>query len=189
MKWTKILVFFAVLAASLGPLGLREAQGGFGELSATGSYSRSNFGNNTYSTTRRWTTALSWFLTSVTALELSYTATDTFFNYDPVQTTSINEQALGLSLVQALVPQSFVIQPYVKGGVAQYNRKQSGTISGIPTAPTESKSPSGLLGAGAKIFLLRNFSLKIEAVTFLPDLLIKEAKNNFTVSGGFGWQF
>lgn len=160
-----------------------------GEISVMGSYSKTNFGNNTFSTTRRYTGAAAVNLTPVTQVELSYTYTDTFFNYDPIQTTSINEQVLSLSVVQSLVPPNWIIQPYGKGGVAQYNREQSGTVAGIPSAKTSSKSPSAVLGAGLRIYLLKNFSLKIEGVTYLPDMKFEEAKNNFSFQGGFGWSF
>ena len=160
-----------------------------GELSVTGSYSKSNLGNNAYSTSRRYMAALGVNLTSVTEIELSYTDTKSFFNYDPVQTTTVTEQALSLSLIQSLVPSSWIFQPYVKVGGAQYNRQQSGTISGVPTTPTESKSPSAVLGGGVRIYLLMNFSLEVEGVTFLPDMKISQAKDNFSATGGVSWHF
>ncbi|MEW6057317.1 MAG: outer membrane beta-barrel protein [Bdellovibrionota bacterium] len=187
-KWAIALLFF--IALWLAPT--REVHAGFelmGEVSLMISYSKTNFGENAYTTSRRYMGALSVYITPLTQIELSYTHTDTFFNYDPVQTTDINEQALGLSVIQALVPREWVVQPYGKAGIAQYNRKQSGTVAGIPTRPTSSKSPSAILGAGVRIFLLRNFSLKVEAVTFLPDMKFGEADDNFSVQGGMGWHF
>lgn len=165
------------------------ARGPDGEISAMGSFSKTDFGNNTYSIARRYTATAGLNLTALTEIELSYSYTDTFLNYDPVQTTSVNEQSLGLSVVQSLLPSRLFFQPYVKGGAAQYNRRQSGTIAGIPTTPQSSKAPSGILGAGFRLFLLRNFSLKVEGVAYLPDFNISHAKDNFSVQGGFGWQF
>lgn len=160
-----------------------------GELSLMGSYSKTDYGNNTYSTSRHYTGTLGVNFTPVTELELSYSYTDSFFNQDPVQTSKVNEQSLGLSIVQALLPPKTIIQPYVKGGAAQYNRKQSGTTAGIPSAPVSTKSPSGILGAGIKIYLLHNFSLKLEAVSYLPNFNISAAKNNFSVEGGISWDY
>ena len=191
MRWKALLVLAACLWIVL--IGINHAHSGYGnfngELSFTINFSRTDFGNNAYSTARRYTTALGVNLTPVTIIELSYFYSDTFFNQDPVQTTSINDQALGLSLIQAIVPPDWVIQPYVKAGAAQYNRKQSGTVAGIPTRETTTMSPSALIGGGVRIFLLRNFSLKLEGVTYLPDLKFSQANKNFGVEGGFGWHF
>lgn len=165
-----------------------ERERSWGEISLMGSYSKTDYGNHTYSTTRHYTGTIGINLTSVTEIEASYAYTDSFFNQDPIQTSAVNEQSLGLSLVQGLFPPIFV-QPYVKAGAAQYNRKQSGTTSGIPTAPVSTKSPSGILGAGIKIFLLQSFSLKIEGVSYLPNFNISGAKNNFSIQGGISWNF
>ncbi len=161
----------------------------FGELSVMGSYSKTNFGSNNFATTRRYTAALAYNLTKVTSLELSFMNTDSYVNQDPFQTSTTNEQILALSVLQALLPASMVVQPYVKAGAAQYNRLQKGTIAGIPTREVFTKSPSGVLGGGVRIFLLKTFSLKAEVQTYLADLKLIEAKNNFSIQGGLGWHF
>lgn len=185
MKW-KIA---AVFCLALWFVPFHRSLAAMGELSLVGSYSKTDYGNNTYSTTKRYTAEAGAYLTTTTEIELSYSYTDSFLNYDPVQTTSVNEQTLSLSIVQALVPPSWFFQPFVKAGAAQYNRKQSGTIAGIPTTPVSTKSPSGVLGGGVKIYLLRNFSLKVEGVTYLPDLKLSQASNNFSVQGGVSLNF
>jgi hypothetical protein len=192
MKWQ--IAFLVFLIIWLAPFGVAHADGPGkngpdGEVSVMGSFSKTDFGNNTYSTSRHYTATLGVNISPITEVELSYSYSDTFFNDDPIQTTSTNEQSLGLSLVQSLVPPQFIIQPYAKAGLAQYNRKQSGTTGGVPNVPTESKSPSAILGGGVRIFLLRNFSLKVEATTYLPNMHIDQGKNNFTVQGGIGWNF
>lgn len=159
------------------------------EISAMGSYSKSNLGGNSYETTRRYTGTLGVNILPITEIELSYTHTHSFVNQDPVQTIDVVEQVLGLSVVQSLVPPDFWFQPYLKAGAAQYNRRQSGTIYGVGTRTVEAKSPSALLGAGIRIFFFRNLSLKIEGVTYLPDFHISQGKNNFAIQGGFGWSF
>lgn len=180
LKKLAVLAFF--LTAS-------QAYGTIGEVSFTGSFSKTDYGNNTYSTTRRLVGAAAYNLTPVTQIELSYTDTRSFFNYDPVQTSLVTEQILAASVVQNLVPSNWVIQPYAKGGAAQYNRQQRGTTAGVPTKPVETKSPSFVAGAGARIFLYRGFSLKMEAVTYLPDFNFSQAQNNFAVTLGVGAQF
>lgn len=187
--WRLLAALGVFLAVLLVPLPSLYAAEPFGELSLMGSYSKTDYGNGSYSASRRYSVTLGYNFTTTTEIEISYSISDSFFDNDPYQTTSINEQALGLSIVQSLVPRSWYIQPYVKVGAAQYNREQSGTIGTIPTTSTSSKSPSGLLGGGVRVYLLRNFSLKVEGVTYLPDMQIAEANKNFAVQGGAGWEF
>ena len=117
-----------------------------GAMSLIGFYSKSTYGEQVYSTTRRYTAAISANLTAVTELELAFINQDYFFKQAAIQTVKINEKTLSLSLIQTLVPVDWVFQPYVKGGAAQYNRKQNSTLYGIPTPEVYTKSPSFLLG-------------------------------------------
>ena len=198
MKWKiAVGIFLLVWLAPISSLFAAEGKnsssqnnaGSLGEISVMGSFSKSDFGNNTYSTSRRYTATAGLNLNPLTEIELSYAYTDNFFNGNPTQTNAVNEQSLGLSLVQGLLPPKMVLAPYVKAGAAQYNRRQSGSVAGIPTTPQVEKSPSGILGGGLRIFLLKNFSLKIEVVTYLPNFNISGAKNNFSAQGGIGWEF
>ncbi len=160
-----------------------------GEVSVMGSYSKSNLGTDSFSTTKRYAATAGYNLTPITEIELSFTYTDTFINYGTIQTTSINTQVLSLSVVQTLTPPDFPVQLYAKGGFAQYNRRQNGTIYGIPTGEVYTKSPSLVLGAGIRAFFLRSFSVKIEADSFLPDMKPAKFSENFSVQGGLGWHF
>jgi hypothetical protein len=184
MKW-QFCYIFIMLFAPLAHAGF----GDFGEISAMGSYSKTSYSSYSYSTTRRYTATIGINLTSVTEIEASYTFTDTFLNQDPVQTSKTNEQILGLSIIQSLLPRSWIIQPYVKAGAAQYNRRQTGTLRGIPSTPSYSKSPSALLGGGLRIFFSRNFSLRSELITYLPDFHMSQAKDNFSIQVGFSFHF
>jgi hypothetical protein len=159
------------------------------EVSALGAFSKTDYGNGTYSTSRHYTGEIGWNILPVTELEVSYSYSNNFFNSDPVQTTSSTDQTLGASVVQSLMPPHSFLELYVKGGAGQYNRTQTGTINGIPTKTVESKSPSGILGGGIRIHLTRGFELKAEGTAYLPNFNISGALNNFTVQGGLGWQF
>jgi len=182
--------FFAtVLVGLFSDPFLTDAFARNGQFSFMASYSKSNYGNNSYSTQRRYTFAGAMNLTPVTEIELSFTSSKAFINYDPYQTTTTNDAILGLSLIQVIVPPTWPIQPYVKVGAAQYNRKQTGTINGVPTAPTSTKSPSAIFGGGIRAFFARSFSLKLEITTYLPDMEVDQAKNNYAAQAGLGWHF
>lgn len=178
-----------LLLAWLAPWNSLYAYQPEGEVSAMMSYSKTDYGNNSYSTTRRYMFAAALNVTPATQVELSFTNTDTFLNYDPVQTATVQEQVLALSAVQALVPPEFIVQPYGKAGFAQYNRKRTGTTYGVPDRDVYTKDPSVVLGGGVKIFLLRQFSLKVEAVTYLPKFKFGGATDNYSIQGGVGWHF
>jgi hypothetical protein len=192
-----VAVFFSVWLgkpASAGPAPdikpePKDKGGLHGELSAMGSYSRTQYGDDAVSVTRRYTAALGVNITATTEIELSFASSESFFNNNPTQTLSVREQNLGLSVVQGLTPRSWPLQPYVKLGAAQYNRKQTGTTQGVPDREIETKSPSAILGGGLRIFILRNFSLKGEAVTYLPNMHVSQARNNLNAQVGFGWEF
>lgn len=188
MKFKIVLAAFLLLIW-LSPWSAVYAYRPEGEISVTLSFSKTDYGNNSYSTTRRYSAAGGLNITPVTQLELSFMYADTFLNYDPIQTTSINDQVLSLSVVQSLVPPEFILQPYGKAGVAQYNRQRKGTTNGVPDREINTKDPSAVFGGGVRIFLLRQFSLKVEAVTYLPNLKFGSADDNFSVQGGIGWRF
>ncbi len=159
-----------------------------GQASIMASYSKSDNGNHSYSTERRYTATLSINLTSVTEIELSFTSSKNFVNYDPYQTTTTYSDILGLSFIQTLVPANWPLQPYAKAGIGQYNRKQEGTINGIANTPVTTKSPSAILGGGLRIFVASAFSLKIEAVAYLPNMR-GPIRNNYSAQAGVGWHF
>lgn len=179
--WVSISLIFLMLTS------LTRVHAGTGEISLMGGYSKSTYGPNSYSTTRRYSASLGVNFTTTTEIELSYTYTDSFINDQPYQTTSTNEQVLALSLVQTLVPMNWPIQPYVRAGGAQYNKKQTGTVSGIPVPDVTSKSPSAVVGAGIRIIFFRVFSLKAEGVTYLPEHT--QVTKNFALQVGLGINF
>lgn len=158
-------------------------------LSGMGMYSRVRYNNSAESVTRRYTAAIGVLLTSITEIEFSYTRATTDFQDDPIQTNHTEERIMSGSLVQTLVPSSWVVQPYVKLGGAHYVRKQSGTIYGVATEPTESRSPSALIGGGMRFILSSTFSIKGEVVSIVPHMHWKDAENNVQYQVGVGIQF
>lgn len=197
MRWKLALgIFFLLWLAPVGELHARD-QTADGrqrkqavetaptiEISLMGSLSKTDYGNNTYSTSRHYTGTFGYFIAPTTELELSYENSSSFLNEDPAQTSTTSEQSLGFSLIQNLTPPRSMVNPYIKGGVGQYNRQENGTISGIPSIPVDTKSPTGILGAGLRIALFRGFSLKGEGVTYLPDFHMSEAPLNFSIQIG-----
>lgn len=189
MKWKFWLIGLSLIWMSL--VGINYADAGIAEISLMASYSKTDYGSGNFTRSRRYTGSLGLNITSVTELELSYSYAESYYNQSsgPYQTISTNEQSLSLSIVQTLVPSSWPVQPYIKVGAAQYNRKQKGTEDGIPTREVVSKSPSGVAGAGLRIFITRHFSLKAEVTSYIADFRMSEAKNNVAAQVGIGVHF
>ncbi|MBI2605501.1 MAG: porin family protein [Deltaproteobacteria bacterium] len=179
---------FVALVAMLVPLAA-QAQSHLGEMSLLGSYSKTTYGADSYATSKRYTASLGYNLTLLTQVEVAYTTVNRYFRQADVQSVTVEEQTLSASLVQTLVPPDWYFQPYVKGGAAQYNRRQNGSVNGIPTREVYTKSPSFVLGAGARVFFMRNFSFNAEFITYFPDLKWPEGKNNIAFEGGLSWHF
>lgn len=189
MKWKLGLIGLSLIWLSL--LGLNYADASFGEISLMGSYSKTNYGSGNFTRSRRYTGSLGINLTSITEVEVSYSNSESYYNQSsgPYQTITTQEQTLALSIVQTLVPSDWYVQPYVKAGAAQYNRKQKGTEDGIPTREVVTKSPSAVLGGGLRVFIGRHFSIKAEATSYIADFRMREAKNNVAAQVGLGWRF
>lgn len=185
----RALFITAILAIAFTTTAHASKGGRQGSVSVIGNYSKTTYGEDSYSVGKRVTASFGYNLTDVTELEISYMTATNYSKQSYIQTMNVEEQSLSGSVVQTLVPPDWVFQPYVKGGAAQYNRKQNGTVYGIPTRESATKSPSFIAGAGAKVFFLQNFSLKFEAVMYFPDFEAKEGKNNVSAEGGLSWNF
>lgn len=162
-----------------------------GEIGALVNFSRADYGNGTYSKTRRFTGSFAYYLTQSMQIELSYSDGRTFYNSNgsPRSTTDTWDRNLSLAINQALLSGDSVIQPYVKAGAAQLNRIQSITIEGVQQADSVLKQPSGVLGTGIRIFLSSSLSLRAELTTFLPDFHISAAKENYDWEAGLSFHF
>ncbi len=160
-----------------------------GEISILAYYSKTTYGDDVYATSRKFTGAFGLHMTPLTELEVAFTSTNTFFKQQSIQTVTVEEKILSASFVQTLVPPDFLIQPYLKLGGAQYNRKQNSTIAGLKSPEVYTKSPSVLAGGGLRIFVLGQFSIKMEMLMYFPELKFKQGKDNFSFEAGMGWAF
>jgi hypothetical protein len=154
------------------------------ELSLRGNYSKTNYGVGAYSTTKRYSISLGMNITPITEFEVGFMNEDSLYKNAEIQVVETREQSLYGSLVQTLVPPSFIFQPYIKGGAAQYNRKQTGRIYGVPTESIDTKSPSFLIGGGIRLYFTQHIAFRVEAISYMTNFKPSEAKNNFAVEVG-----
>ena len=162
-----------------------------GEFSAMGGFSRADYGGGTYSKSRRFTISAAYYLTLTTQIEAAYSDSRTFYNSSgsPNSTTDTWDRNLSLSINQALLPPDSLLQPFVKAGAAQVNRIQSITYEGVQQPDSVLKQPSGVLGAGVRIYLTGFLALRFEMTSYLPNFHISAAKENYDWEAGLSYQF
>jgi hypothetical protein len=161
------------------------------EFSLMGSISRSNYGNGSYSRSQRVSGSVGFYLTSTTELEVTYTDSRSLYNSEPAPKTITvtRDRTLGCTLSQHLLPRSSFLQPYIKGGAAQLNRRQSVVYNGAQQPETTLKQPSAVLGAGLRLNVLSFLSLKVEFTTYLINFQMREARQNYEWDAGVSFVF
>ncbi len=160
------------------------------ELSLLAGFSKTSYGEGTYTKSSRFTGSLAVNITSLTQIELGYTDSRSRYVSNSAtssSTTQTWDRNLSLAIVQSLLPKSFIVQPFIKGGAAQLYRIQKLTYDGVAQPESVLKQPSGVLGAGLRIFLHRNISLKCELTTYLPNFHISAAKDNYDWEAGLSF--
>lgn len=139
------------------------------EFSVSYAQKKTYFNNLNYNNTESTTGSVSFYFMEKMAVELSYTDAsilreETIFNGTGFQQqTSLQKMAVyGADLILMLADKKAVLQPYLKGGVAQIHKTLTTKNSDIfvyDTDPINSTSPS--YGAGLKISLSESFGVKI----------------------------
>lgn len=162
-----------------------------GEISGMMNVSRSDYGNGNYGKSRKITGSLAYYLTTTTQIELSYSDSRTTYysSASPRETTDTWDRSLSLTLNQSLLPPTFIIQPYIKGGAAQLYRIQSINYEGVQQPDSILKQPSGVAGAGLKLYLSRNLAIRFELETFMPDFHLAGAKENYNWEAGISIRY
>lgn len=139
------------------------------ELGVSYSQKKTYFNSQNFSNTESSTASVSFYFMERLALELSYTdATvlreETIFNGTGYQqqTSLQSVNIYGTDLIVMLSDKKAVLQPYIKGGVAQIKKSlttKNADVFVYETDPINSMSPS--YGAGLKISITEAFSIKI----------------------------
>jgi opacity protein-like surface antigen len=139
------------------------------ELSVSYAQKKTYFNNLNYNNTESTTGSVSFYFLEKVAVELSYTDAsvlreETIFNGTGFQQqTSLQKMAvMGSDLIFMLADKKSVLQPYIKGGVAQIKKTlttKNADVFVYETEPINSTSPS--YGAGLKIALTEAFGIKL----------------------------
>jgi opacity protein-like surface antigen len=176
------------------------AHAGLFEVSAGGTYRKSNIQSNAYEESQSFTGSLSYYFNDMSALELSYTdgATKWFVAGDgtaqnPNHTTWTYYTMLGLDFIFTLGERDAVLRPYVKAGVGYLLKKKIvDQIAGNQATPSE--DPVGLVpsaGAGVAIKLTSNLNIKFGVETWGSQPISSGGSSQYDVAGraNIGWMF
>ncbi|MEK2687502.1 outer membrane beta-barrel protein [Bdellovibrio sp. GT3] len=163
------------------------------ELGAQYGYKTQSYDSNNYNQMESITGSLSFYLWERIALELSYTDAKSVvvskaFTADPKRTTIQNSQILGSDLILILADKKALFQPYIKGGLAQINRKQTIKIENQDTYENEPESaiaPS--YGVGLKVALTQSMSLKFSYDIWQTPIGGDSKTNDSAIRAGLTW--
>ena len=167
----------------------RQAQAGSFEASAGFSFNRSRYSDDSYSWSRRWGSSLGYHFSDRTELEVAFQDIVDRTKIVGFEDTTFHDTIFSVNWVQGLVGKDWAVQPYVKVGVGQLNREATGSYANGVSPPTIVDSLTGILGAGARIYITRTFAIRTEVSSYLEGGKIKTWQQNIGVTAGLSYYF
>lgn len=163
------------------------------ELGAQYGHKTQTYDTNNYNETESITGSMSFYIWERIALELSYTDAQSIvvakaYAADPKRTTIQKSQILGSDLILILADKKALFQPYIKGGMAQINRKQTIKIENQDTYENEPDSaiaPS--YGVGLKIQLTDSMGIKLSYDAWETPIGGGSKTNDSAIRAGITW--
>jgi hypothetical protein len=181
------LVFLTcVLAVCLMP---SRSGAGVVEISAGGSYSRSQYSENSYTWSRKLGASVGYHFNDRSGFEFSFADSIDRTSISGFEDTTTHDKVYGVSWVQALTGKDYPIQPYFKLGVGQLNREATGSYALGASPPTIVDSVTGIGSLGIKIYLAKGFGIRAEFTTFLAGGSIGTWNDNISTTVGISVYF
>ena len=186
----KSRIFLLMAAVFLVTLSLpRQAAAQF-ELSLGFNFHRTDYGQDIgYSWNRRWGTSFGYYFGDRSEVEFGYTEVVERTKIHGLEDTTFHDRIYSLNVVQSLAPRDFPVQPYVKIGIGQLDREATGEYTGGGAPPKLVLSVTGIIGAGARIYIAKGFSIRLEATSYLAGGNISKFKENAALSFGISSTF
>jgi hypothetical protein len=150
-----------------------EAKANFIEVGVSGSYKRSNIGENAFDESQSLTGSFSYYFDESSAIEFSYTDGKNRRmigeNQTDGQLTNMIYKMMGLDFVLTIGPREATLRPYVKVGSVYILEKRitsqtwlnNVVFNGTPIEDPPALVPSA--GIGFKLTLTKEWSLKVGA--------------------------
>ena len=152
-------------------------------------YNRSNYSNDSYNWSRRWGSSLGYRFTELSQVEFSFSDTMDRTKITNYEDTTFHDQVYSLNWVQSLMNKNQPVQPYVKVGVGQLNRRATGNYAGGASPPSEVDSVTVVLGGGLRIYLTHTFAIRSEFTSYLTGGALSTWKDNIGATIGLSLYF
>lgn len=185
----KITVLHLLIATAFSFFYAGAAQAGLWEISTGVSYRKSNYDAVSFSTTRTWGFSVSYRLYSLSNVEFSFENVVSRTKLGSVQDTQNKDQVYSANWVQSIMPKTSPIQPFVKLGVGQLNRKVTGHTNGIPPSVDEVNRLTVVLGVGLRIFMTQRFAIRMDGTSYLDGGDFGTLGDNFALKFGTSFFF
>lgn len=171
------------------------SQAMFTELGMTYGRKKTTFDANNDFDSEYATASVSFYFAEQLALELSYTEATSLQHQqatvaDTPRTVYQKTQIIGSDLIVVFADKKALFQPFIKGGLAQVNRRQEikdGNMEAQPIAPDNAIAPN--YGLGFKIALTDSFGLKASYSVWQTPIGGGAKTNDDALSAGVTWMF
>ncbi|MNJ92565.1 hypothetical protein D3C87_102380 [compost metagenome] len=186
-KISALLLAFLITATALPSLAM------YTELGVSYGNRKTTFDANNFLEAESLTGSISLFFLERLALELSYTDAQSKREEkaspsDPKRLTLQKSQIYGADLILMFADRKSLLQPYIKGGLAQINRRQEVKIEGEDTfilAPESAAVPS--YGLGLKIALTEGLNVKLSYDIWRTPVGDGTTTNDANLRAGITW--
>ncbi len=174
------LLFGAVIIAGFPA----SALAGYWEFSTGFNYNRSKYSEGSYSWTRRLGGSVGYNFNDSSTLEFAYQKSFERNHYEGFEDSFYRDEVYSVNVVWNLLGRQSMVQPYLKVGVGQLNRKASINNTTGQTQTQELNQLTGVGGAGLKIFVTKEFAIRMEGTSYLAGAKLNTWKNNFGATFG-----
>jgi len=181
--WADAVPLILILVMSMfSAVCSNDAHAGFFELSGSFSFSHSGYADQGYSWSRRWNVTFGYYFFTSSEIELS--VQDAFYRtkLTDVEDTTFHDKIYSIDWVQSILPRHYIVQPYFKLGLGELNRNAGGSDMGL--VPTSYNQFTTIVGAGTRISIIRELSLKFEGITYLTNGDLSTWQQNFALQSG-----
>jgi hypothetical protein len=175
----KFLLFLVLLLST-------QAEAGYFEIGASGSYRKTSYDAENFLVYRSGTASVAYYFWEMSAIELNYTKS----RQDEKRTQYESRSFItfyGADLIFSLASRKSLFQPYIKVGIAHQNKTGSYKQSGIAynLTPVEGWAPSA--GIGFKIIIGQHIAIKTGIDVWSSPL--SQDKVSYDYAGRLGLSF
>ena len=189
MNFKKIVLFLLWVGPGSFLTCGNPVQAGVFEISGSYSYEKSTYNEGSFTWSRRWSTALGYYLSEDSELEFVYQDSMNRDYQLGAQDITYHDRVYSLNMNYFLMPKDAAIKPFFKVGLGQLNRDATGTYASGYSAPGRLDQVTVIIGTGLKAKIGTRFGVKIDATTYMAGGGISTWQNNIAISAGGSFYF